>query len=164
MYDMPWRRYVLKKMGSSQPTLTIKHRQKILFPSLKFLMTTGPHYSLQNLQRGSREIQQEPAKDKNTCVVLICSTYIQLFATLRTVAHQAPLSMGFSRQECWSELPCPPSRGSSQIRSQTAVCLLHWQVGFFLSFFLFLPLAAWEAYKNSYVGFKKKKYDVRVAN
>ena len=24
-----------------------------------------------------------------------------------TVAHQAPLSMGFSRQECWSELPFP---------------------------------------------------------
>ena len=22
-------------------------------------------------------------------------------------AHQAPLSMGFSRQKCWSELPCP---------------------------------------------------------
>ena len=26
-----------------------------------------------------------------------------------TVAHQAPLSMGFSRQKCWSELPFPPS-------------------------------------------------------
>ena len=25
-----------------------------------------------------------------------------------TVAHQAPLSMGFSRQEHWSGLPCPP--------------------------------------------------------
>ena len=25
-----------------------------------------------------------------------------------TVAHQAPLSMGFSRQEYWSRLPCPP--------------------------------------------------------
>ena len=25
-----------------------------------------------------------------------------------TVAHQAPLSMGFPRQECWSGLPCPP--------------------------------------------------------
>ena len=25
-----------------------------------------------------------------------------------TIAHQAPLSMGFSRQEYWSELPCPP--------------------------------------------------------
>ena len=30
------------------------------------------------------------------------------FAALRTVAHQAPLSMGFSRQEYWSGLPCPP--------------------------------------------------------
>ena len=32
---------------------------------------------------------------------------VQLFVTPRTVAHQAPLSMGFSRQECWSGLPCP---------------------------------------------------------
>ena len=29
--------------------------------------------------------------------------------TLWTVAHQASLSMGFSRQEYWSGLPCPPS-------------------------------------------------------
>ena len=29
------------------------------------------------------------------------------FATPWTVAHQAPLSMGFSRQEYWSRLPCP---------------------------------------------------------
>ena len=29
-------------------------------------------------------------------------------ATPRTVAHQAPFSMGFSRQEYWSELPCLP--------------------------------------------------------
>ena len=28
--------------------------------------------------------------------------------TLWTVAGQAPLSMGFSRQEYWSGLPCPP--------------------------------------------------------
>ena len=32
---------------------------------------------------------------------------VQLFATLWTVAHEAPLSMGFSRQEYWSELPFP---------------------------------------------------------
>ena len=30
------------------------------------------------------------------------------FATLRIVAHQAPLSMGFSWQEYWSGLPFPP--------------------------------------------------------
>ena len=29
------------------------------------------------------------------------------FETLWTVARQAPLSMGFSRQEHWSGLPCP---------------------------------------------------------
>ena len=33
---------------------------------------------------------------------------VQLFATLWTVAHQAPLSMGFFRQEYWSGLPFPP--------------------------------------------------------
>ena len=30
------------------------------------------------------------------------------FAILQTEAHQAPLSMGFSTQEYWSELPCVP--------------------------------------------------------
>ena len=33
---------------------------------------------------------------------------VRLFASPRTVALQAPLSMGFSRQEYWSGLPCPP--------------------------------------------------------
>ena len=32
------------------------------------------------------------------------------FAALWTVAHQAPLSMGFPRQEYWSRLPFPPSK------------------------------------------------------
>ena len=35
-------------------------------------------------------------------------SHVRLFATQWTVAHQAPLSMGFSRQEYWSGLPCPP--------------------------------------------------------
>ena len=38
-----------------------------------------------------------------------CFSCVQLFAILWTAAHQAPLSMGFSRQEYWSGLPCPPS-------------------------------------------------------
>ena len=33
---------------------------------------------------------------------------VQLFATPWTAVHQAPLSMGFSRQECWSGLSFPP--------------------------------------------------------
>ena len=34
-------------------------------------------------------------------------SHVRLFATLWTVAHQAPLSMRFSRQEYWNGLPCP---------------------------------------------------------
>ena len=33
---------------------------------------------------------------------------VNTFATLWTVAFQTLLSMGFSRQEYWSGLPCPP--------------------------------------------------------
>ena len=33
---------------------------------------------------------------------------VQLFASPWTVAHQAPLSMEFSRQEYWNGLSCPP--------------------------------------------------------
>ena len=34
--------------------------------------------------------------------VLSCFSRVQLFANLRTVAHQAPQAMGFSRQEYWN--------------------------------------------------------------
>ena len=33
---------------------------------------------------------------------------VWLFVILWTIGHQAPLSMGFSRQKYWSDLPCPP--------------------------------------------------------
>ena len=39
--------------------------------------------------------------------MLSCFSRVLLFVTLQTVARQAPLSMGFSRQEYWSGLPCP---------------------------------------------------------
>ena len=35
-------------------------------------------------------------------------SYVQLFAIWWTIAHHAPVSMGLSRQEYWSGLPCPP--------------------------------------------------------
>ena len=37
--------------------------------------------------------------------VLSCSVMSDSLATSWTIAHQAPLSMGFPRQEYWSELP-----------------------------------------------------------
>ena len=40
--------------------------------------------------------------------MLIRFSHVRLFVTVWTVANQAPVSMGFSRQEYWSGLPCPP--------------------------------------------------------
>ena len=55
--------------------------------------------------RTSDSISQEQ------CYVTACMlnhfSHVWMFATLWTVAHQAPLSMRFSRQEYWSGLPCP---------------------------------------------------------
>ena len=52
------------------------------------------------------------------CMYIICTcmyvcmlsrfSHVQLFVTAWTVAHQAPLSKGFSRQEYWSGLPGLP--------------------------------------------------------
>ena len=47
-------------------------------------------------------------KDTVQARILSHVIHVQLFVTLWTVAHQAPLSMGFSRQEYWSGLPFPP--------------------------------------------------------
>ena len=46
---------------------------------------------------------------KGSVVVCMLGRFsrVQLFVTLWAVAHQASLSMGFSRQEYWSGLPCP---------------------------------------------------------
>ena len=43
------------------------------------------------------------------CVCMLSHfSRVQLFVTPQTGAPQAPLSLGFSRQEYWSELSCPP--------------------------------------------------------
>ena len=46
--------------------------------------------------------------NKDNPAVLSDSVRVPFFVTLWTIAHQAPLSMGFSRQEYWSGLPFPP--------------------------------------------------------
>ena len=43
----------------------------------------------------------------NLCVCACALNHIQLFVTLQTVTHQAPLPLGFPRQEYWSGLSFP---------------------------------------------------------
>ena len=56
-------------------------------------------------------------------VTKLCPTLV----TPWTVAHQAPLSVWFSRQEYWSGLQFPSPGGSSQLRDRTCVsCFAGW--------------------------------------
>ena len=69
------------------------------------------------------------------CVSRVCKSLIcvRLFATPWTVAHQAPLSMEFSRQEYWSRLPFP-SPGDLP-NQESNPCLLHCrQIPYHLSY------------------------------
>ena len=54
---------------------------------------------------------------------------VRLFVTLWVVGSQAPLSMGFSRQEYW--VAVPSSRGSPDpgIKSTSLISPVYWQVG-----------------------------------
>ena len=45
------------------------------------------------------------------CYCLVVKSSLDSFVTPWTVAHQAPLSMGFSRQEYWRGLTSPSSGG-----------------------------------------------------
>ena len=67
------------------------------------------------------------SKPMHTCM-LSCYSHVRLCVTLWTVACQIPLSMGFSRQEYWSGLTCPPPRDLPEPGIE--LCLLHllpWQ-------------------------------------
>ena len=61
------------------------------------------------------------------CVYMCsCLSRVWLFLTPWTVAHQAPLSMGFPRQEYWSRLPFPSP--GDLLTQGSNLGLLHWQV------------------------------------
>ena len=57
----------------------------------------------------------------NTTTYHACFNHFWLFVTLLTMACQAPLSMGFSRQKYWSRLPCSSPGESSWCRDWISV-------------------------------------------
>ena len=75
------------------------------------------------------------ASHRHECVCAQSLSCVWLFATLWTIAHQAPLSFGFSRQEYGKSVSCHfllngifPTQGSN---SYLLYHLLHWQVDSF---------------------------------
>ena len=78
-----------------------------------------------------------------TCCVLSCFNRDRLSKTPRTVACQAPLSMGFSRQESWSGLPHPPLVDLYDLGVESASLLSPDLAGGF-----FITNATWEVLKT----------------
>ena len=52
----------------------------------------------------------------NLVMVVLLLSHVQLFATLWTIAHQAPLSRGILQARMWGWVAIPLSRGSSPLR------------------------------------------------
>ena len=59
---------------------------------------------------------ENPIYSLNNTLLLLLSRFscVRLCATPETAAHQAPLSLGFSRQEHWSGLPFPSPMHESE--------------------------------------------------
>ena len=73
-------------------------------------------------------------------IMLSCFSHVRLFVTLWTAAYQAPLSMGFRRQEYWSRLSSPPLGNLSNPGIEPASLLSPASAGRF-----FTISATWEA-------------------
>ena len=76
-----------------------------------------------------------------SCCLLL--SHAQLFAIPCAITHQAPLSMGFPRQEYWSELPFPPPGNISDSRIKTTSLVSPALAGGF-----FTTSTTWESWIN----------------
>ena len=76
----------------------------------------------------------------SSCVHTHVVRRVQLFAAPRTVAHQASLPMGFSRQEYQSGLPCPSPGNLPDLEKEPASLVSPALAGGF-----FTTNATWEA-------------------
>ena len=90
--------------------------------------------------------QAQTAPQNRMCVH---AQSLQSCPTSWTVAHQAPLSMGFSRQEYWSGLPCLPPDDLPDPRIQMGS---HALAGRF-----FTTSATWEALQKRILWYKSNK-------
>ena len=86
-----------------------------------------------------------------------CFSCVRLFVTLRVVACQDPLSMGFSRHEYWSMLPCPPPRDLPNLRFKPVS-----PISPALADGFFTNRATWEARGDHYCSSNKKKLPWRL--
>ena len=69
---------------------------------------------LEQINRGSTLLGHNEHLLLLLLLLLSHFSHVQLCATPETAVHQAPLSLGFSRQEYWSGLPFPSPMHESE--------------------------------------------------
>ena len=69
---------------------------------------------MQEVVGGSNILREEAGHHGLLLLLLSHFSRVRLCATQETAAHQAPLSLGFSRQEHWSGLPFPSPMHESE--------------------------------------------------
>ena len=83
--------------------------EKCRAPPLSSLqLSVNQFMKMKKPKDGERITWKDLKEQTQKLVVFSHFSHVHLFATLYTEAHQAPLSMGFFRQEHWNGLPCPP--------------------------------------------------------
>ena len=92
-----------------------------------------------------------------TCCVPSRFSRVWLFVILWTVAHQAPLSMGFSTQEYWSGLPGPPPGDLPDPGIEPTFLMSPALAGFF-----FTTSATWEAHPSACVSKREFHLSIKV--
>ena len=81
------------------------------------------------------------------CVCMLsCFSCVQLCVTLWTATHQTSLSVGFSKQEYWSGLPCPPLGHLPDPGIEPVSPMSPGLAGRF-----FTTSATWEAYTHTHI-------------
>ena len=87
-----------------------KKRDGACGKSLIKMMENKNHLNTNSNNDNKDEVPRKWHFGCRACVMRVCCGLSQLWllVTPRTSAHQAPLPMGFSRQEYWNGLPSPP--------------------------------------------------------
>ena len=87
------------------------------------MLVSGVYHNDSDILHGNMNMK------KYVCMYSSSSVHSQsclTFSTPWTVVHQAPLSMGFPRQEYWSRLPFPPPRDLPDLGIKPmSLCILH---------------------------------------
>ena len=103
--------------------ISIRHRERVLLTLLLSVIV--------NTKNLKHTLCSFPCGVYNYLYVCVLSHFscVRLCVTPWTVARQAPLSMGLSRREYWSELLSSRGVFLSQGSNTSLLCLLHWQAG-----------------------------------